>query len=106
MNDWKFTGSIGSARRVCWAGVACLTLVVLGGCRRDLDIPPMEVKTVDAYGVKLDAAAPPKQVVYVLLRALRDDVEASQAWDKAKKKQAFKNDVLLDRPSTRSRPSS
>lgn len=95
MNDAKFTGSIGSPRRICLAGAACLALAILGGCRRDLDIPPMEVKTVDAYGVKLDTAASPKQVAYVLLRALRDDVEASQAWDKAKKKQAFRTTFAL-----------
>ncbi|HOW72153.1 MAG TPA: hypothetical protein PKY77_16260 [Phycisphaerae bacterium] len=76
-------------------GVVGMALVVLGGCRRDLDIPPMEVKVVEAYGVKLDAAASPKRVVYVLLRSLRDDVEASQAWDQAKKKQAFQTSFAL-----------
>ncbi|MBP7933059.1 MAG: hypothetical protein KA354_00310 [Phycisphaerae bacterium] len=76
-------------------GLVGLALVMLGGCRRDLDIPPMEVKVVEAYGVKLDAAASPKQVVYVLLRSLRDDVEASQAWDKAKKKRAFQTSFAL-----------
>lgn len=95
MENGVLIGSRGSRQGIRMAGAACLALVLLGGCQRKLDIPPMEVKTVEAYGVKLDAAASPKRVVYVLLRSLRDDVEASQAWDRAKKKEAFQTTFAL-----------
>ncbi|HSW46569.1 MAG TPA: hypothetical protein VLM89_13460 [Phycisphaerae bacterium] len=65
-------------------------VVTLSGCTRPVEIPPMDVKVVDAYGVKLDDFSPPQQVVYVLLRSLREDVEAAQAGDRSRQKEAFK----------------
>jgi len=63
--------------------------VLLMGCTRQIDIPPAVVKDVEAYGLKIDATATPQQVVYVLLRSLRDDVEAAQAHDTKRRKEAF-----------------
>jgi hypothetical protein len=57
-------------------------LPLLGGCTADpehKDIPPAEVKTVQAYGLTLDENASPQQVTYVLLRAIADDVKSAQA---------------------------
>ena len=62
----------------------------LSGCRQPVEIPPTEVKTVEAYGVKLDELATPQQVTFVLLRSMRDDVEAAQAGDRQRQKQAFR----------------
>jgi len=49
----------------------------------------MTVGPVTAYGVTLDASAPPEQVAYVLLRSLRDDVEAAQSHDRQAQRRAF-----------------
>jgi hypothetical protein len=65
------------------------------GCRQPVDIPPTDVKTVEAYGVKLDELATPQQVVYVLLRSIREDVEAAQAGDRERQKQAFRTTFAL-----------
>lgn len=70
-------------------GVAIVLMSVLAGCQKDVEIPPIEVKEVEAYGVKLDESATPQQVVYVLLRSLRDDFEAAQARDRQRQKEAF-----------------
>ncbi len=53
-------------------------LLILGGCNRDArlagkNIPSVTVKPVTHFGVTLDESASPKQVAYVLLRAVRDD---------------------------------
>ncbi|RME37241.1 MAG: hypothetical protein D6788_09905 [Planctomycetota bacterium] len=52
------------------------------GCRqkpvvKEGDVPPVPVQTVTLYGMTLDEQAGPKQVVYALLRAIRDDFLAS-----------------------------
>jgi hypothetical protein len=51
------------------------------GCSRDVrlagkNIRSVTVKPVTLYGVSLDENATPKDVVYVLLRAIREDFEA------------------------------
>ncbi len=66
-----------------------LTPLVLVGCSRPVEIPPTDVKVVEAYGLKLDEQASPEQVVYVLLRSIREDVEASQAKDRPAQQKAF-----------------
>jgi hypothetical protein len=63
-----------------WTGGAVL-LVALGGCSRDVRLSGRKLRTVTVgtkshYGVKLDPAATPEQVAYVLLRAIRDDFQA------------------------------
>jgi len=69
--------------------VAAMSVCMLAGCQKDVDIPPIEVKQVEAYGLTLDENATPQQVVYVLLRSLRDDFEAAQAKDRVRQKEAF-----------------
>ena len=53
------------------------------------------MKVVDAYGVKLDELATPQQVVYVLLRSIRDDVDAAQKGDREGQKRAFRTTFSL-----------
>lgn len=52
--------------------------LIWAGCERDVrlvghKLRDVKVRTVEHYGQKLDQAATPKQVAYVLLRAIRDD---------------------------------
>lgn len=72
-----------------WIAVAAISIGMLVGCHKDVDIPPIEVKLVEAYGMTLDEDASPQQVVYVLLRSLREDFESAQAKDRDRQKQAF-----------------
>ncbi len=67
----------------------------ISGCRQVVDIPPTDVKVVEAYGVKLDEVATPRQVVYVLLRSIREDVEAAQSGDRERQKRAFQTTFSL-----------
>ena len=58
-----------------------LSSALVGGCKRashlaDFNLRHPEVKTVSHYGVTLDKDASPKQVAYVLLRAISDDLQA------------------------------
>jgi hypothetical protein len=58
-----------------------------GGCHRDAHLADQqlrhpEVKTVTHYGLTLDQDATPKQVAYVLLRAIRDDSLAKTKEDR------------------------
>ena len=69
---------------VMFPGAVMLTAGLLGSisCSRDVSlagraIPSVTVRTVSHYGVTLDEQASPEQVAYVLLRAIRDDFEAS-----------------------------
>ncbi len=60
------------------AGLALLA----AGCERNVrlvgkDLPSVKVAPVTHYGVTLDESASPEEVVYVLLRAIRDDVTAA-----------------------------
>ncbi|MCO6438102.1 MAG: hypothetical protein J5J06_13495 [Phycisphaerae bacterium] len=61
-----------------------LIAVALGGCARDARLADQHlrrpvVRTVEHFGIRLDKEATPKQVAYVLLRALHDDVFAKSA---------------------------
>jgi len=61
-------------------GVTGLVLAGMHGCTPEEEaIPSAKVKTVEAYGVMLDASAAPTDVAYVLLRSLADDVAAAQS---------------------------
>lgn len=62
--------------------VAAGLLLVAGCTKKGPEIPPAEVTTLSAYGVTLDDTATPKQVAFVLLRTLADDVNAAQAGDR------------------------
>jgi hypothetical protein len=74
-------------RRFTWrvaAGVAVALSVGTPACRQDADlagrrIPHVTVKTVTDQGVVLDQSATPRQVAYVFLKAVRDDVQATTA---------------------------
>ena len=72
------------------AAAAILLALLIAGCTETVNVPPMDVKVVDAYGVRLDEQATPQQVAYVLLRSLRDDVTAAQAGDRQRQKDAFR----------------
>lgn len=68
---WRMTG-----KGMLFVLIGCLA----GGCVDSTDrLPPPKVETVTAYGMTLDESATPKQVAYVLLRSLAEDVKASQA---------------------------
>ncbi len=73
-------------------GLAALVVVPLtfAGCSQPVEIPPTDVKVVEAYGLTLDEQATPEQVVYVLLRSIREDVEAAQAKDRPAQRKAFR----------------
>jgi hypothetical protein len=77
------------------------TMAVITGCgSEEEEAPPAVVKTVAAYGLTLDDTATPKQVAYVLLRSMADDVQAAQAHDKARQKAALKITYSLAAYST------
>jgi hypothetical protein len=70
---------------------ATVVLACLTGCSApDEGIPPAEVKPVTAYGLRLDTTATPKQVAFVLLRSIADDVQAAQAHDTTRQKEALR----------------
>jgi len=71
---WLTASTIATAVMVI--GVACL-----GGCKQDVRLADHrvrhpEVRTVSHYGLTLDESATPKEVSYVLLRAIHDDFTA------------------------------
>lgn len=72
-----------------WFVAVSATLVWAAGCAPSEVPPPAEVKTVSAYGLTLDESATPEQVVYVLLRAIADDVTAAQAHEHDKQREAL-----------------
>jgi hypothetical protein len=73
-------------------------LGLIGGCKNpkhaDQEIVDVEVRTVTYYGVELGPDAPPEDVVYVLLRTVRERFEAVQAGDYEKDAAGLK--VLVD----------
>jgi hypothetical protein len=76
---------------LCCAFAAPGLLMILVGCSsKKEEIPPAEVKAVTAYGMTLDDSATPKQVAFVLLRSIADDVQAAQAHDTEKQKAALR----------------
>jgi hypothetical protein len=76
--------------------LAAVATASWAGCTpaRNGEVPPAKVKTIQAYGVTLDPDATPKQVAYVLLQALADNIEASQSHDRNTKKTAA--DLVYD----------
>lgn len=71
--------SRGRAGRLA-GGLLGLTIAAAAGCRDQeaypKDFKPIETGAVEAYGVTLGPDATPQEVTYVLLRTLRDDIEA------------------------------
>lgn len=82
-----------------WLGIAAGLLSAVG-CTKPREIPPAEVETVEAYGLTLDESANPKQVAYVLLRSLAEDVHAAQAHETAKQREAVNQTFRLAAYST------
>lgn len=83
------------------AFVAAVVVAGLSGCSGpEEDIPPAVVKPVTAYGLTLDTTATPKQVAFVLLRSIADDVQAAQARDTKRQKEALRLTYSLAAYST------
>lgn len=64
------------------AAAACalsVALAVLAGCEKPPPLEEVRTEPFTAYDVKLDTSATPKDVSYVLLRALHDQVVAAQS---------------------------
>ncbi len=82
-------GPTGATRLV--ARLACLAslAILVPACQDKVSVPPVEVQVVEAYGLRLDESAGPEQVVYVLLRSMREDFEAAQAHDHERQRKAF-----------------
>ena len=68
-------------KSVAVAGFLGAVLLLIGACDRDArlagrNLRDVTVQTVTLYGETLDKSATPKQVTYVLLRAIREDFKA------------------------------
>ncbi len=65
-------------------------LLLLTGCegREPMDIPDAVVEPFSAHGITLDEDATPQEVVFVLTRAIHDDVKGAQADDHTRHKEA------------------
>jgi len=83
-----------------------VVIAVLGlatGCRnqdappKELDLPP--IGPVEAYGLRLDADAGPEKVAYVLMQAIRDDVQASRRHDREAQRKAMQLQLRLAAPA-------
>lgn len=73
---------------LCGAAISA----ALAGCSGNpdaKDIPPAEVKAVQAYGMTLHETATPQQVAFVLLRSIADDVHAAQTHNRPEQKAAL-----------------
>lgn len=70
-----------------WFGAGC--------SKQEEEVPPVKIETVEAYGIRLDESATPKQVAYVLLRSLADDVQAAQAFQRERQRQALEQTFAL-----------
>lgn len=79
---------------------AVVLAAVVGGCTSVSDAPPAKVEAVTAYGMTLDESATPEQVAFVLLQAIRDDVEAAQARDRERHRQAVELQYAIAAYST------
>jgi hypothetical protein len=87
---------------ITWFAAAC---VGLGGCYKEPSLVgrsmrSVKVGTVTDRGMELTPDAPPSQVAFVLLHALRDDVRAAAAADRAAQEAAFQRQLDLCAPDT------
>jgi hypothetical protein len=84
--------------------LAVAAALLAGGCKDPSlvgkAIFPVDVKPVEAFGRVLDEEAPPQDVVYVLLQAIRQDVAASRARDKEAELEAMKIETSLAAPES------
>lgn len=73
-------------------------MLLIPGCESssspgDEPVPPKSAQTVVDQGMTLDVNASPAQVVYVLLQAIRDDVQAGE--DDEKRQSAFRRQLAI-----------
>jgi hypothetical protein len=78
--------------------LGCAGLLVTGCGGSEPKPPVAEVKTVEAYGVTLDASATPQQVAYVLLRSIADDYAAASSKDRVAQRKAQELTFALSAP--------
>lgn len=94
-------GADGVRRRAGGQVLAPVLLTMLASCADEGRMVGQQarhvvVATVTDAGVTLDPAADPRQVVYVLLQAIRDDFEAGA--DRAKRERAFDRQLAVCAP--------
>jgi len=82
-------------RRVLTGLLVISVTIALSGCTAEDQIPVAKAEVVTAYGLTLDENAEPKQVAYVLLRSLADDVKAAQRFKHAEQKEALHQTFAL-----------
>jgi len=85
------------------ATLAALGLLTLTSCGRDArladdKVREVPVSAVSAYGRTLDQDATPREVVYVLLKAVVDDYDAG--YDTKKREEAFDIELATSAPQT------
>ena len=83
--------------------LGAMTGIGAGGCKEDVmlhgaKIRHVEIGTVTDQGLVLNAEASPKQVAFVLLRAIRDDVLAGG--DREARERAFQRQLDVCAPET------
>lgn len=82
--------------RLCLSCGVFAMLAVTAGCGKDeAPPPPMETKTITAYGVTLDENATPQQVAFVLLRTMADDMAAARKGDRDAQRKALDDTFAL-----------
>lgn len=86
--------TIGKDGRTLCVAFGLLAAGLVTGCTKDprelpKDMPPVNPGPFEAYGQKLDAAADPKTVATVWVRAMTDYIDANQAKDAVKRKAAL-----------------
>jgi len=100
----SLVGTVILMRRGCVLLIAVSAVVGgLGGCHDERRmagqrVRDVEVQTVSAYGRSLDKGADAKEVVYVLLRAIADDVAAGD--DVEAREAAFDVQLSVSAPDT------
>jgi len=77
-------------RRALFVPLIAVLGALLAGCTSEEQIPRAEVKPVKAYDLTLDENAAPKQVAFVLLRSIADDIHAARAHDTRRQKEALR----------------
>jgi hypothetical protein len=84
--------------------LALAAALLTGGCKDPSIVRkavfPVDLKPVEAFGRVLDQKAPPQDVVYVLLQAIREDVAASRARDEGAELKAMKLETSLAAPES------
>ena len=84
--------------------LALVAALLTGGCKDPSIVGkavfPVDLKPVEAFGRVLDEQAPPQDVVFVLLQAIRQDVAASRARDRKAELKAMEIETSLAAPES------